>query len=56
MTKGLYLFKIEAFDLEEEISFEGEHTWEDVQNSFVKWIYDQTGASIEEVSYEEDEE
>lgn len=53
MTKGIYLFKIEACDIEEKVIFEGEHTWDDVQTRFNEWLYDRAGAHFEEISYEE---
>ena len=53
MTKGVYLFKIEAMDIEEEFEILGNHTWEDVRYKFFQWLLGKCGASFEEVSYEE---
>lgn len=51
--KGVYKFKIDAIDAEETVTFQGEHTWEEVQEKFIEWVYEYTGAEIEEISYEE---
>lgn len=52
--KGVYKFICEALDIEETITINEQHTWQEVKSSFYYWLVERTDSSWEEVSYTED--
>ena len=51
--KGVYLFKSEALDVEETVTFEGQHTFKCIYDRFNAWLREKAGGSVEEISYTE---